>query len=373
MLEVIILVAFGVLLLVWIVMARQLWYAARHFTPPHIAVNAKSAEELPSVTVCVPARNERHALTDSLEAVLASTYPKLEIIVLDDVSVDDTSVLIKSFAHAGVRFVKGEALPTGWIGRNHALQELTRESSGTFIFFMDADTRIGPETIERLVRYALSEGARMVSVLPRRNDGWRASVLFSPLRYFWELLFHRRHTPASSSSVWLVERAWLQQEGGFESVRATIHPESKLAAQLARTNEYRFLVSSAELGVAYEKKWRSQLATSIRLLFPLLKHDVGTALTGALDLLLLLVPLGVLLSWIWTDFSYLHILAAVLLVGFMALYGWYTRQVWRQGWWLGALLWPVIVLQEFVLVLVSIRQHRRRAVTWKGRNVRVQP
>ena len=70
--------------------------------------------DLPSVSVLIPARNEQVAMRSSLEMVLASDYPKLEVIVLDDNSVDNTSDEIKLFAHAGVRFVSGEKPPEGW-------------------------------------------------------------------------------------------------------------------------------------------------------------------------------------------------------------------------------------------------------------------
>lgn len=371
MLEVFAYISYGVLLAVWVVMARQLRFAATHFTPKGVGAHLTPDDDLPSVTVCIPARNEMHALTECLERVVASTYPKLEIIVLDDASRDSTPILIKSFAHAGVRFVKGEALPTGWLGKNHALQALLKESSGSLILFMDVDTRLAPRSIEYLVRYSLNEGARMVSVLPRREDGWRASVIFSPLRHFWEVLFHRRDAPATASNAWLVERHWLQRQGGFENYRADVQPESRLAALLARSNEYRFIMGSPELGVAYEKKWSSQLATSVRHLFPLFRHDVGAAIIAMLDLLVLLLPVGFVIASIWTGFGYVQLLAIVMSLLYMGLYGWYVRRMWRHGWWLAALLWPVIVLQEVALIIASSIQHRRRAVTWKGRTVRL--
>ena len=46
-------------------------------------------------------------MTDALHRVIASTYPKLEIIVLDDLSADKTPALIKAFAQDGVRFIEG--------------------------------------------------------------------------------------------------------------------------------------------------------------------------------------------------------------------------------------------------------------------------
>ena len=172
------------------IMAVRLRAIFRATKPPKYTTPLGDETDLPSVTVCIPARNEQHALTDCLERVLASTYQKLEIIVLDDVSGDDTSALIKSFASSGVRFIQGDPLPQEWLGKNHALEELLREANGTYILFMDVDTRVEPQAIERIIRYAVSHTIDMVSVLPFRNDGWRGSVLASPLRFFWSLLFH---------------------------------------------------------------------------------------------------------------------------------------------------------------------------------------
>ena len=93
----------------------------------------KIVDEIPSVSVCIAARNETHAMTQCLERVIATDYPKLEIIVLDDGSRDDTSILIKSFAHAGVRFVEGKTLQDGWLGKNYAQYTLAKEASGKIV------------------------------------------------------------------------------------------------------------------------------------------------------------------------------------------------------------------------------------------------
>ncbi|MCD8561812.1 glycosyltransferase, partial [Candidatus Saccharibacteria bacterium] len=126
---------------------------------PHYTSSLTDGSDMPSVSVCIPARNEQHALADCLQRVIASTYERLEIIVLDDVSGDDTSALIRSFAQDGVRFVQGKALPPGWLGKNHALQGLLEEASGSYVLFMDVDTRLEPQAIEHLVRYAQSHRA----------------------------------------------------------------------------------------------------------------------------------------------------------------------------------------------------------------------
>jgi len=373
MLEVILYITNIVLIAVLVLMFRQLLRSSKRSTPPAYHSKMGNDTDLPSVTVCIPARNEAHALMDCLQKVIESDYEKLEIIVLDDVSGDDTSALIKSFASEGVRFVQGSALPHGWLGKNHALQGLLEEASGTYVLFMDVDTRLAPKAVEHTVRYALTHRASMVSVLPRREDGWRASILLSPLRYFWELIFNRRLWPSTASNAWVIRReVLLKRFDGFKSFKNAVQPEAKIAAELAETNEYRFLVGSEHFGVAFEKKWRSQLITSVRLIYPLLGSQVSLSILAFLDLLLLLVPFAALVTIIplglvsWP----LAAITTLVCVGYCVLYGVYTRQVWRHGWLIGALLWPVIVLQEAILVIASAVQYTRRTVKWKGRFIR---
>jgi hypothetical protein len=224
-----------------------------------------------------------------------------------------------------------------------------------------------------MVRYALAHRVAMTSVLPRREDGWRGSVLASPLRYFWELLFQRRLWPATASNAWLIRRdVLLQRFDGFKAFKNTVQPEAKMAAELASTGQYKFLVGTEAFGVAYEKKWRSQLITSVRLLFPLLGKQIALSVLALLDLLVLLVPFVVFAIEIaWEDFPVVVLIAnALVALGFCALYGYYARRVWRRGWLIGALLWPLLVLQEAILIVASIAQHKRRTVKWKGRLIR---
>lgn len=348
----------------------RLRYAYTHFTMRSLLTNVKSRDKLPSVTVCIPARNETHAMTDSLQRVIASSYPKLEVIVLDDLSGDDTSALIKAFAHDGIRFVEGSKLPEGWLGKNHALQGLLKQASGTYVLFMDVDTRLSPESIEELVAYTLQEDALMVSVLPRREDSPRASVFFSPLRYFWEIMFHRKASPATASGAWMIHRqTLLDRWQGFTQFADAIQPESRLSAELMASGQYRFLIGTELLGISYEKKWRSQMGTSIRLLFPLLGSKAVNAVIAALDLVIASAPLFVIISGFVTGWGINQVIGAVFYLMFTGLYAMYLRKIWNEASLMGGLLWGYIVIQEAVLVILSVIRYRQKAVTWKGRQV----
>ena len=343
----------------------QLQHSLRRMAVPKVT---ELTTDGPSVSVCIPARNETHAMTQCLERVLASDYEKLEVIVFDDNSADDTSILVKAFAHAGVRFVPGKKLPDGWLGKNHALDVLAQEASGTYIVFLDVDTYIHPTTISRLVAITEDEKLEMLSVIPGRSDVWRASVLLAPLRYFWQLALFHHHQPASSSALWMIARdTLLGRLGGFAPYKGDVAPETHIATQLG--DLYRCLLGRDELGVDYEKKWQSQVETSRRLLYPLVGGVWWRVTLALLVLVLLNLPLIGMISTAILGWSEPQIMSTWLTAAFMALYGVYCSRTWRQNWWLGGLLWPVVIGQELVLFVYSMWGYLRQTITWKGRLV----
>ncbi len=368
MLELIVYGLDGLLLLMAALFGFKLWRAFRLFRidKPFQPIERN---QLPAVSVCIPARNEKSVMTECLEKVLASTYPKLEVIVLDDNSADETSTLIKAFAGEGVRFVESRELPNDWIGKNRALQKLLEESSGDYILFMDVDTRLAPTTIEKLISYTLSERVDMVSVLPRREDGWRWSAIFGTLRYFWELVFCNTSTPAAASNAWLVKRDTLIGLNGLNDFRAAIQPESQLAARLMVSNKYRFLIGTSDLGLAHEKKWRSQMHTSIRLLYPLLGGHIWLAILALVGLVVLLLPFVEIVDSLWIGWSAMQTVAVVILVIYIIIYGACLKKNRAHSWFIGTLLWPLVIMQEIVLLLTSVERHIRKRVVWKGRRL----
>ncbi len=355
---------------VLVVFGVQLQRALRRFRIKKMYTAAITA---PSVSVCIPARNETHAMTQCLERVLASDYKKLEVVVYDDGSRDDTSILIRSFAHAGVRFVPGTKLPEGWLGRNHALDVLAREASGTYLLFLDVDTFIQPSTVSSMVGYVMSENLKMASVIPGRNDIWRVSVLFGHLRYFWELIISTDKTPAAPGVAWMIDRHTLIDNlGGLELYKNTVLPESHIASVLG-TAAYHCVISNQLLGVTTEKKWSSQVETSQRLLFPMVGGTWLGGLVGLIVLLLLNLPLVTVLSAFYFDWTIVHAMALWLMVAFMGVYGVYTSNMWSGRWWLGGLLWPAVIFQELILFIRSIWGYARGTITWKGRPVTATP
>ena len=123
--------------------------------------------ELP-VSVIIPARNEGHNLGPCLDTVRAQEHPALQIVVLDDGSSDDTGIILADQAERDARITAlsgGEPLPEGWFGKPWALQRAQEAATGDWLFFIDADVRLDPAAVSRVVAYGEAEEVDMVTGL----------------------------------------------------------------------------------------------------------------------------------------------------------------------------------------------------------------
>ena len=340
-------------------------------------------EDTPSVSLCIPARNETHALADCLSSAISNDYPKLEIIVLDDCSQDETSQIIRSFAHDGVRFVKGEVPSEGWLGKNNAYQTLQQQAKGDYLVFMSVDTSVDIGSISKLVAYMQLQKLSMVSVLPRRFDSLNNSVIFAPLRYFWQVVTPLKFNTPLATSLWAIRSDSLGELGGFDSYKDKVDVENRLAAKLSVGEEYHFLIANERLQVSYEKTWKSQADTAIRLWYPnLAKNYLFGLIVIAAQLLLFVFPAIFLLKILFTggaNDGYLHaywLLTPLACLLSSYLYMSYFRKIKRMSTpkdygslALSFFMLPILALQEIILIITSFFQYKRGQVDWKGRNI----
>ncbi|MGH3330262.1 MAG: glycosyltransferase family 2 protein, partial [Nocardioidaceae bacterium] len=95
-------------------------------------------------------------LPGCLESLAAQTVGRMEIVIVDDGSVDGSAVVAQRFAeqHGNVCLVKQEHLGTG-AARNAGV----RHASGTFLAFCDSDDEVPPGAYDRLVDALTSSGS----------------------------------------------------------------------------------------------------------------------------------------------------------------------------------------------------------------------
>jgi len=143
----------------------------------------------PLLSVIIPARNEAHNIERCVRSVAASTYPALEVIVVDDQSTDGTGDVVRRLENeAGLagrlRLVSGAALPSGWFGKVWALVQGYRAARGELLLFADADTKHEPELIARAVTALQTERVNLLSVIPRQEAGSFWERLVQPQVFF---------------------------------------------------------------------------------------------------------------------------------------------------------------------------------------------
>jgi glycosyltransferase involved in cell wall biosynthesis len=100
------------------------------------------------VSVIIPTHNRCSLLPLTLKALAEQSYPRaqLEVIVVDDGSVDDTAAVVNSFASYGFKYVV-QANQGATVARNYGAQH----ASGQWLVFMDDDIELLPGSLAALL------------------------------------------------------------------------------------------------------------------------------------------------------------------------------------------------------------------------------
>jgi PST family polysaccharide transporter len=99
---------------------------------------------VPLVSILIPAYNAQRWIADTLRSALEQTWPRKEIIVVDDGSKDETITIAKQFESQGVRVVV-QSNQGASAARNNAFAQ----SHGDFIQWLDADDLLAPDKIAK--------------------------------------------------------------------------------------------------------------------------------------------------------------------------------------------------------------------------------
>jgi peptidoglycan-N-acetylglucosamine deacetylase len=112
-------------------------------------------KELPSISVLIPAYNEEKSIKATLNSILESNYPqnKLEIIIIDNASKDNTLKIAKKFVKEFKGKNKIKILSEKQQGKGYALNLGISKANNEIILSMDADTFVEPYSLKNMVKY----------------------------------------------------------------------------------------------------------------------------------------------------------------------------------------------------------------------------
>lgn len=103
------------------------------------------------VSVIVPTYNRAHMLKEAIDSVLAQTYTRFELIVVDDGSTDATQALLKSYGHR-IKTIYQENR-----GVSAARNSGIRAASGELIALLDSDDYWLPEKLAAQVDFFVTQ------------------------------------------------------------------------------------------------------------------------------------------------------------------------------------------------------------------------
>ncbi|HEX6628739.1 MAG TPA: glycosyltransferase family 2 protein [Gemmatimonadaceae bacterium] len=204
----------------------------------------------PLVSVVVPARNEARNIAGCVTSILSTTYPNLELIVVDDASTDGTREAAERAAAGDprARVVSSPPLPAGWFGKQWACSEGAKAARGEILQFTDADTVHSADLVTRSVNAMDRLNAELFSVAGHQQLGgfWEKIVqpqMFTVLSMRYggteSITQSKRVTnKIANGQCIFVRRAGYEAIGGHGSVRASVAEDLLLAQRFfgARKN-----------------------------------------------------------------------------------------------------------------------------------------
>ena len=219
----------------------------RQFVPLFHNVAPKSAPKghMPRLSVLIPACNEEKTIEKALRTLLNQNYPNLEIVVVNDRSTDSTGEIIDALSREDnrIRTVHVETLPTGWLGKVHALYCAFQQSSGEWVLFSDADVHFAQTCLLRSVLYAQQENLDHLALLPKMTSRsqWARFAIVSALRGIlvavkpWHVNDPTRPEGVGVGAFNLVRRTAFEDSAGFEWFKMDVADDVALGQMIKNT------------------------------------------------------------------------------------------------------------------------------------------
>lgn len=205
----------------------------------------------PLVSVIVPTYNRPEWLRETLQSVLAQTYPNFEIIVVNDAGPDVTHIIDALNEEGRIRLITHERNKGLGAARNTGV----RAANGKYIAYLDDDDIFLPNHLATLVSHLEATGSKVAY-----TDAYRATqkkengayVIVSrdvPYSYEWdnELILVHNFVPVL---CFMHEKRCIEEAGWFDE-SLTTHEDWDLWVRMSRLFRFKHIKE-----ITCEFRWR---------------------------------------------------------------------------------------------------------------------
>jgi len=219
-----------------------------------VAASGNLASGNPRVSIIVPARNEEDDIEQSLARLLELDYDNYEVIAVNDRSTDRTGEIMERVAadfrllsphfsqrtremgHPILRVIHHQELPTGWLGKTHAMWAATNAANGDWLLFTDADVLFKADSVRRAMAYAEAERADHVVLFPqmimKRPGEYMMIAFFQTMFVFghrpWKVADPKSRDHMGVGAFNLIRRSAYEAVGTYEALRMEVLDDMKL-------------------------------------------------------------------------------------------------------------------------------------------------
>ncbi|GAC1474601.1 MAG: glycosyltransferase [Isosphaeraceae bacterium] len=196
----------------------------------------------PSLAVLIAARNEAPSVEKGTRSLLEQDYPALEVIAVDDRSTDGTGEILDALARENSRLVviHVRALPAGWLGKNHALQQASEATNAEWILLTDGDVMFAPGSLRQALAWASGNGLDHLTLAPdtlTETLGERiflamfclAFALHAPV---WRVMKRRSKAAVGVGAFNLIRAEAFRSIGGYRRLALSVDDDMRLGRAL---------------------------------------------------------------------------------------------------------------------------------------------
>jgi glycosyltransferase involved in cell wall biosynthesis len=292
--------------------------------------NPATPQGTPRVSIIVPARNEEEEIEPALTRLLALDYDNYEVIAVDDRSTDRTGEIMDRIAaspeaHGCLKVIHIDSLPTGWLGKTHAMWTAGKEATGDWLLFTDADVLFKPDALRRAMVYAESEPADHVVLFPRmimKRPGEKMMIAFFQTLFVfghrpWKVAEPDTKDHMGVGAFNLVRRRVYEAIGTYQALRMEVLDDMKLG-KVVKTAGYaqRNVFGEDLISIRWAKGALGVVRNLTKNFFAIMSFQWPRALLSCLALAFLnLMPfLGVWLAHGWARLPYAVALLSMFLI-----------------------------------------------------------
>jgi glycosyltransferase involved in cell wall biosynthesis len=312
---------------------------------PEWDLNPVAASGNPRVSIIVPARNEEADIEQTLTRLLELDYDNYEIIAVNDRSIDKTGEIMNEFEKSrwsqvqqasgrlSFKIIHHRELPSGWLGKTHAMWTAANEAAGEWLLFTDADVWFKCDSVRRALAYAEAEKVDHLVLFPQmimKTPGECMMIAFFQTMFVfghrpWKVADPKSRDHMGVGAFNLIRRSVYEAVGTYAALRMEVLDDMKLGKLVKYASFVQRNVFGADLiSIRWARGAMGVVNNLTKNFFAVLSFQWWRTLVSAFGLAFLnLLPfLGVWLAHGWVRVPYAIALASMFLI--------YVGMSWRS-------------------------------------------